>query len=63
MPDQGQKPLTEEEREIIEGWARISTEYRPRELSEEEKGKFQRARFLEEQEKKTKFILGEPLFR
>lgn len=63
MPNKLQKPLSEDEKEIIKGWILISTDYRPGKLSEDEKEKFRTARFLEEQGKKTHFILGEPIFQ
>lgn len=48
------------EESIIKGWTRIS-EYRFGGLSEEERAQFEKARFAEEQARRTKFVLGEPM--
>jgi hypothetical protein len=49
------------EASIVEGWARISSEYKFGKLSEQEKAQFERAQFAEEQAKKKSFVLGMPL--
>ena len=51
----------EKEESIVEGWLRVSKDYRFGGLTEQEKAQFEKARFAEEQAKKTHFILGEPI--
>jgi hypothetical protein len=47
------KELTNEEKQIVEGWARVAEEYEPRELNPLEKAQVERAE-LEEKLAKTK---------
>jgi hypothetical protein len=54
-------PVDDGEGKIMEGWARFSREYTPGGLNEQEEAQFARARFAEEQAKKTGFVLGGPL--
>jgi hypothetical protein len=46
---------------IVDGWARISQEYQPRNLNEQEKAQVERASLVERQAKKTSFQLGNPI--
>lgn len=47
-----------EEHSIVEGWKRISQEYRAGELNEQEKAQFEKARFADEQTQRKSFTLG-----
>jgi hypothetical protein len=51
----------ENEISIVEGWASTCKEYRFGGLNEQEKAQFEKAQFAEDQAKKTRFVLGEPL--
>ena len=55
------KSKKEGENPIVEGWSQILKDYRFGGLSEQEKAQFERAEFAEEQAKKTRFVLGEPI--
>ena len=46
---------------IVNGWARISEEYKPRNLNQHEKAQVERASLAESQAKKTPFKLGNPI--
>lgn len=47
------------EKEIIEGWARTAAEYEPRPLNERERHQVERAELMERQAARTSFTLGE----
>jgi hypothetical protein len=47
-----------DESRIVEGWERISQEYRAGELNEQEKAQFEKARFADEQTQRRSFTLG-----
>ena len=47
------------DKEIIDGWARVCENYIPRDLTTLEKHQLETAELLEQQAKKTQFVLGE----
>ena len=51
----------ENEKAIVEGWIQISKEYTSGKLNDEEKAQIDRARFADEQAKKSSFVLGGPI--
>lgn len=61
MAEEKRPPEKEREKSILEGWERFAKEYRPGELNEQEKARFERALFAEEQARKTSFVLGGPV--
>lgn len=50
-----------DEAAIVEGWSRISEDYKARDLNEHEQAQVERASLAENQAKKTPFTLGNPI--
>ena len=53
--------MFDNEKEIIEGWARVAEDYEPRELNALEKAQCKRAALNEKIAENTPFVLGKPL--
>jgi hypothetical protein len=53
--------MTDHDKEIIAGWARVTEEYEPRSLTPKEQAQVERAELEEQIAARTPFVLGEPL--
>ena len=51
----------EDEKAIVEGWARVAENYEPRSLNSLEQAQVERAALNEEIAKRTPFVLGQPI--
>jgi hypothetical protein len=49
--------------QILQGWMRISEEYRGGNLTEEEEAQFEKAKLADKQAQNTRFVLGEPILK
>jgi len=55
--------MSDHEKEVIEGWAKVAKDYVPRPLTQLEQNQIERAELEERIAEKTSFTLGKPLRR